>query len=868
MMEFGFGVIAALAAIGGWILGVVGFFLALAARTEIARLRRTIADTYPQPLADTYPQPLADSYQPPQPVSPPAAAPIATPPPPPPEPADQPWKQAAPEAPSRDLEAVLTTRWGVWLGAAALMLAGVFLVRYAVDQGLLGPGPRCVLAGLLGCALIVAAEWLRRREAVHPEIADQAAPGLAGGGVAVLFGASYGAGVLYALIPPLAGFVLMAAASLVGLLLALRHGQLVAAVGLVGAFVTPALVQTDNPSLPGLFGYLLFVTGTALAVVRYAAWIWLGWGATIAGSVWMLLAIADGTGSEAWAPALFAPAAAALSLALLPGAALEHPVGRRLAWAPCAALGATGLLLAVLDQGWDARIGVLLFAPLTIWQAAREPRLRLLPFLAALLFLLLLATWSVEVRDWPDLAVPPGQWEPAVVQALLATAALVSGCFAVSGLWFERRSSHPLPWASLTASVPVLALAICYARVAEFRLDAGWAAFAILLAVGLTGVAVAAIREQRADGRARAGVHAAGAVAALALGCAMLLRDQWLTIAVSLFLPALAWVEAKAELPALRQVALAVAVLVLARLLLNWYVLDYGFGQWPVANDLLVAYGVPAAAFALAATLFRRRADDMAVGVLEAGSVAFVTVLVALEVHQGFQPADGRRTLPGEFAEAALHVGSMAVLAVATLRIAERLDRPVLRWCWRIQGAVALVGGSLLIVANPAVTNLPVGSTKLLDWLLPAYLLPALLAAVALREPATGHPTGLRTLLAGYALLAGFAWITLEVRHLFNPGPIGLVEVAVQDAELWAWSGAWLAYGIAVMAIGIGVGARQLRLAALAIVGLATAKVFLVDMAGLVGLWRVLSFLGLGLVLIGFGAAYRRLVAPTPAHEA
>ena len=42
MMEFGFGVIAALAAIGGWILGVVGFFLALAARTEIARLRRTI----------------------------------------------------------------------------------------------------------------------------------------------------------------------------------------------------------------------------------------------------------------------------------------------------------------------------------------------------------------------------------------------------------------------------------------------------------------------------------------------------------------------------------------------------------------------------------------------------------------------------------------------------------------------------------------------------------------------------------------------------------------------------------------------------------------------------------------------------------
>jgi len=33
-------------------------------------------------------------------------------------------------------------------------------------------------------------------------------------------------------------------------------------------------------------------------------------------------------------------------------------------------------------------------------------------------------------------------------------------------------------------------------------------------------------------------------------------------------------------------------------------------------------------------------------------------------------------------------------------------------------------------------------------------------------------------------------------------------------------------------------------------------------MAGLSGLWRVLSFLGLGLSLIGLGAFYRRFVVP------
>ena len=101
------------------------------------------------------------------------------------------------------------------------------------------------------------------------------------------------------------------------------------------AFVTPALVQTEHPSLPGLFGYLLVVTATALAVVRYTAWIWLGWATTIAGAVWVLIAIAAGADGDNWAPALFVPAAAALNLALLPGAALD--LGSAVAWPGCRA---------------------------------------------------------------------------------------------------------------------------------------------------------------------------------------------------------------------------------------------------------------------------------------------------------------------------------------------------------------------------------------------------------------------------------------------------------------------------------------------------------------------------------------------------
>ena len=856
--------------VGGWVLGVVGFFHARRALAETRLLRQQLT-------VGAAPAP--------------AAQPAYTAPVPPPVSAEVP---AAPQAPAPaipqgqagktwDIEALLTLRWGVWLGAAALLLAGVFLVRYAVDEGLLGPATRCVLAGLLGVALIAGAEWLKRRE--KPEAAawtaDQAPPALAAGGVAMLFGAAYAAGVLYGLVPPIAAFALMAAASLVGLVVSLRHGQLVAAVGIAGAFATPALVQSEDPSLPGLFVYLLFVSAAALAVVRYTAWVWLGWATTVAGAFWVVLATLSGSGTDAWAPALFVPAAAALNLALLPPAALDHAVGRRLAWVPFAVLAASGLLAGIVEPGWAARAGVLLLSPLAVWKAAAEPRLDRLPWLSALFFLLVLLTWALPA--WQPTgeaitvegvvqAVLPGAWAPQVIVPLLQAAALMAAFYAAAGLWFERRAPHPLRWSALTAAVPVLTLAVTYAQVALFQPRPAWAAVAVVLAGALTGAARVSLGAT-SQARQRAGAHAAGAVACLALGCAMLLADQWLTLAVALFLPPLAWIEERADLPALRLVALAVAGFVLVRLLLNWYLPFYDFGAMPGLNGLLPTYGGPALAFAWTARRFRRRADDLAVAVLEAGAMAFTTALVMLEIRHW--AGSGQLTGPGavlpgaSFLEAALQVSALAVLATAAMRLDQRAPRPVRAWAWRIQGAAALVGGVALLIGNPAFFGDPVGTAPLLDALLPAYLLPAVLAGLAVRHPATTRPALLRPVLAGYALVAAFAWITLEVRHLFHPDAVGLDAAPIDDAELWAWSGAWLAFGTGLMAGGIRAGSKALRLAAIAVVGLTAAKVFMVDMAGLVGLWRVLSFLGLGLTLIGLGAIYRRFVQPSlPAQQA
>src|SRR5262249_41732005 len=60
---------------------------------------------------------------------------------------------AAP-APSRaTLEERFGTQWVVWIGGLALALGGIFLVRYTVEMGLLGPGVRIFLAAIFSVLL-------------------------------------------------------------------------------------------------------------------------------------------------------------------------------------------------------------------------------------------------------------------------------------------------------------------------------------------------------------------------------------------------------------------------------------------------------------------------------------------------------------------------------------------------------------------------------------------------------------------------------------------------------------------------------------------------------------------------------------------
>jgi uncharacterized membrane protein len=96
-------------------------------------------------------------------------------------------------------------------------------------------------------------------------------------------------------------------------------------------------------------------------------------------------------------------------------------------------------------------------------------------------------------------------------------------------------------------------------------------------------------------------------------------------------------------------------------------------------------------------------------------------------------------------------------------------------------------------------------------------------------------------------------------------GSVVVVQLAGSDptrvtqTSQLALSAFWAVLGFGALVAGLVRDLRMLRLAGLALLALAVGKVFIVDLAALESIWRVASFLALGLLLLAGAFAYQRV---------
>ncbi len=780
----------------------------------------------------------------------------------------------------KQFEDSLTSRWMVWLGAVAIALSGVFLVKYAIDRQLLTPAMRVSLGLLLGLTLAIAGEVLRRKplqRAIAAVGPNHVPPALTASGLFVAFASLYAGYALYNLVSPLVAFAGLALIALFAVGLSLLQGRFVALMGLLGAFVTPALISTNDPSAWTLFSYLLIVEFACLGLSRYQGWSWLAFSTLAGAAVWPLLWMADThwAVSDALPLGLYLLISAAAFFFLLRWDAAETEAHESWledfrAWDMSErAVAVAGVVIAfvlflVVEEANYSVVSLVLFGltvALYLFAGRREGVFDALSVVAAAATLAVVATMPV-----PDTIMLPDPFAHAPIipreLAYFARTAIIFGAlFGLGGFFAQWGARRPAIWSGVSAAVPVLLLTIAYWRVVDFGVDLQLAGIAVALAAVSLFAAERVERYRAARGLdVSLGFYAAAVVALLSLAAAMSLREAWLTVALSLQLPALGAISRKIDARAIRILAGIVVGIVLVRLALNYNILYYPATGTTAFNWIIYGYGIPAIACFAAANLFRKNADDVLVVGLEAACLAFSVLLVSLEIRLLVEGSLAvlRYSLLDESLQ------SIAWLSVGTgLAVRDARSRSlVARYGSRIllgaaAGQVLLLQ---LLTSNPLETGEAVGTHPLLNVLALAYLAPAIFAFTfaAITRNAEKSLQWQRPFatVAGVVLL--FAYISFEVRRAFH-GAV-LTSPDRGDAELYSYSVAWLIYAAALLGLGINFRQTFLRYAGLAILMITTVKVFLIDMGDLTGLYRVASFLGLGLSLVGIGYLYQRFV--------
>ncbi|RTE89613.1 DUF2339 domain-containing protein [Bradyrhizobium sp. LVM 105] len=892
------------------IIAIVAFLIAIKASSQAAELRRRLngleerfyaqRPVQPPPLMPVQeqapasatmaaePPPLAPESEP---APPPSVTEQASPPPlaasvsadaPPPLPA------SAPDSREPGFEEQLGTRWVVWIGGLALALGGFFMVRYSIEAGLLGPGVRVFLGGLFAAALLGAGEWTRRKESISNIAALPIAniPAiLTAAGTAVAFATIYAAYALYGFLVPATAFVLLGIVAMCTLAAALLHGPALAGLGVVGAFVTPVLVSSGKPDYWALYVYLAVVTAASFGLARIRLWRWLAV-TTIAFAVLWLFPGLDAEQVQV-APHAFHVIAGFVLAALLVvcgfmfGPAIEdgeiEPISS-------GSLGAYlfGAMLIVLSSA-HADLALIAFALLvggTLLVAWRAPAATGALGAAAAAVFIVFAEWAVRAN--PDMLVLPGGAMSGVgpgatdssVTLHLVTAAIFAAGFGIAGFLAQGRSNSaiiPVVWSAAAVATPIAILVALYARIAHLDRSIPFAILAVLLAAAF-GAATEALtrRETRPGSMIATALFATGTLGALALALTFALEKGWLTIALALMSLGTAWISLQRPIPFLRWLAAIFAGLVTARIAYDPRIVGDAVGTTPIFNWLLWGYGLPAASFWGASVFLRRRADDPPLRMVEAAAILFTALLAFMEIRHF--ATNGRMTSPPSLLEFALQVCVTLAMAIGLERlrlrshsIVHNVGAVVLT---AIAGFISVFG--LLILENPMLLSSVNVGGLVFNLLLLGYALPAVLMLLLSYAVAGHRSVAYANTIAGGALVFALSYVTLEIRRFYH-GPV-LLYGGTTSAEQYTYSIGWLAFGVVLLGVGVLVNSERARLASAAVIALTILKAFAVDVWTLTGVYRALSFMCLGVVLVAIGWLYQRIlfrrqVVPPPAPQ-
>lgn len=367
------------------------------------------------------------------------------------------------------------------------------------------------------------------------------------------------------------------------------------------------------------------------------------------------------------------------------------------------------------------------------------------------------------------------------------------------------------------------------------------------------------------------------AIGALVLATALQLDDSATLIAWSLEALALLWCGQRWKLGYVRYAALGIFVLTVAQLLSMSS--TYGYRPietfTPLLNQRTLAWLTVVLALAAGTRFFRdqtQRSNRDLSTILHGAWSVLLLGLLTVETNDVF-----RLLLIGAPLDQMAQLRYMRSLTIGVVWMAFSLP---LIWGGTKTTARSLayvgVGAGVLAITLVALFGLffaPITQFRLLLNVRVAAFVPVI-AGLWLYARLLGNRPAYHLPQLWYALIALliFELITVETNDVFERAiaTMGLfpsveagwaAESRLENLQQLAISSVWLVYASVLIGLGFWRRVPALRLGAILLAGITILKIFVYDLAFLEPLYRIFSFIGLGLILLSVSYLYQRYKA-------
>ncbi|MBD3307628.1 DUF2339 domain-containing protein [candidate division KSB3 bacterium] len=171
------------------------------------------------------------------------------------------------EKTSRHSELNVGQRWLLIAGVVVTVLGVGWFLKYSFDQNWIGPAGRVALAYLGGIVFLIGGESFRRKTF------EVFGLYLIGGGIAILYFATFAAFQIYHLVPQgLAFLVMVLVTTLAGGCSLIYDTKWLAVLGLIGGFLTPVILSTGQDNQVVLMTYMTILNAGILTIAFFKQW--------------------------------------------------------------------------------------------------------------------------------------------------------------------------------------------------------------------------------------------------------------------------------------------------------------------------------------------------------------------------------------------------------------------------------------------------------------------------------------------------------------------------------------------------------------------------------------------------------------------